>query len=150
MIQRKQTLFLLGVILLAALLYIIPVFYFTDTKGVVSVISLNPLPHFLIINNFTYCYPVFLNMLIILLSIFIVFKFKNRNLQFKLANILALLNVFLIGLLFLLDFVRPPVTGSITYKYGLIIPILNAILAYLAAHFIKKDEQLVRNADRIR
>ncbi len=149
MIQRKQTLFLLGVIIISALLFVFPVFYFTDSRGVVSVISLNPMPHGTIITSEFYGF-VAINLLIPALSLFTILKFTNRNLQFKLANLIALLNLILISLIFLLDFIKPNVTGNISYKFGLVLPIISGILAYLAAHFIKKDEQLVRSADRIR
>jgi glucan phosphoethanolaminetransferase (alkaline phosphatase superfamily) len=149
MIQRKQTLFLLGVIFISALLFVFPIFYFTDSRGVVSIISLNPMPHSAVITSEFYSF-VIMNLLIPALALFTIFKFKNRNLQFKLANLIALLNIILIGLFFLLNFIKPSVTGSISYKFGLSLPIISGILAYFAAHFIKKDEQLVRNADRIR
>ena len=93
---------------------------------------------------------VIINLLVPALSLFTILKFTNRNLQFKLANLIALLNLILISLFFLLDFIKSSVAGSISYKFGLALPIISGILAYLAAHFIKKDEQLVRNSDRIR
>ena len=149
MIQRVQTLFLIGVGIISALLFIIPVFYFTETIGVVWVISLNPMPHGKIITGEFYSF-VIINIIIPILSLFTIIKFKNRNLQYKLANLIALLNIILIGLFFLLDFIKPNVTGAISYKFGLALPIISGILAYLAAHFIKKDELMVRNAERIR
>ncbi len=42
------------------------------------------------------------------------------------------------------------VATNIGFSFGAFLPIVSAIFAFLAAHFIKKDEQLVRSADRIR
>jgi hypothetical protein len=58
--------------------------------------------------------------------------------------------MFLIGLFFLLSFIKVGQPGTISYSFGSFLPIISAVFAFLAAHFIKKDEQLVRNADRIR
>jgi hypothetical protein len=40
--------------------------------------------------------------------------------------------------------------GIPIYKLPFIIPVLNIILSILAYRYIKKDEELVRSADRIR
>ena len=64
--------------------------------------------------------------------------------------VLDLLNVFIIGLFFLLSYIKKDVIGEIHYTFGAFLPILSMVFAFLAAHFIKKDEQLVRNSDRIR
>lgn len=39
---------------------------------------------------------------------------------------------------------------SINYSYGLFIPIINAILIYIALRYIRKDEMLVKAANRLR
>ena len=36
------------------------------------------------------------------------------------------------------------------FKFGAIIPVLSLILTYVAIRFIKKDDNLVRSADRLR
>jgi hypothetical protein len=41
-------------------------------------------------------------------------------------------------------------TGEVRYKLGAILPIVSVILVFLATRAIKKDEDLVRSADRIR
>jgi hypothetical protein len=38
----------------------------------------------------------------------------------------------------------------VAFNFGAILPVLSLICAYLAVHFIKKDDQLVRSADRLR
>jgi hypothetical protein len=58
--------------------------------------------------------------------------------------------MFLVGLFFILSYTKEARPEAISYQIGSFLPIISAVFAYLAAHFIKKDEQLVRSADRIR
>ncbi len=148
MIQRKQTLFLLGVVIIA-----IAQFFITFQNIVIAndylPICLIPGCNSDIINTNIY-FPIAFNIIILLLSVVIIFLFKNRVLQYKLSNLLVVFNMFLLGLFFLLSFLKEGQTGTVSFQFGAFLPILSAVFAYLAAHFIKKDEQLVRNADRIR
>jgi hypothetical protein len=148
MIQRKQTLFLLAVFIIAIVMIFIP-FQVLLTSGESWNIALIAGNSWIILNSNMY-YPNILNVLIIVLSIFTIFKYKNRPLQYKLSNVIALLNVFMVGLFFLLPFTQANTGESIRYVFGAFLPIFSMGFAFLAAHFIKKDEQLVRNSDRIR
>jgi hypothetical protein len=139
MIQRKQTLFLLAVFIIAIIMIFIP-FQVLLTSGESWNIALIAGNSWIILNSNMY-YPNILNLLIIVLSIFTIFKYKNRPLQYKLSNVIALLNIFMVGLFFLLPYTHANPGESIILSMG---------FAFLAAHFIKKDEQLVRSADRIR
>ena len=148
MIQRKQTLFLLAVFIIAIVMIFIP-FQVLLTSGESWKIALMAGNSWIILNSNMY-YPNILNLLIIVLSIFTIFKYKNRPLQYKLSNVIALLNLFMVGLFFLLPFTHANSGESIKYVFGSFLPIFSMGFAFLAAHFIKKDEQLVRSADRIR
>ena len=148
MIQRKQTLFLLAVFIIAIVMIFIP-FQVLFTSGACCNIALFAGNSWIILNSNMY-YPNILNVLIIVLSIFTIFKYKNRPLQYKLSNIIALLNVFMVGLFFLLPFTQVNAGESVRYVFGAFLPIFSMGFAFLAAHFIKKDEQLVRSSDRIR
>jgi hypothetical protein len=148
MIQRKQTLFLLGVAVVAVALLFVP---FQKITAAESVWQLCLLPGCSpeVMNSYIYI-PIVMDFLILTLSIACIFMYKNRPLQYKIANLLMLLNVFIIGLFFLVSYVKEGVTGEISYSIGASLPVIGIILAFLAANFIKKDEQLVRSADRIR
>jgi len=148
MIQRIQTLFLLAVTIVASVMFFIPFQTFVNSENSFP-ICLMPGCSSEILNNNTY-YPMILNLLVVILSIATIFLFKNRVLQYKLSNVLALLNVFIVGLFFLLAYVKPDLIGMVTFSFGAFLPSINVIFALFAAHFIKKDEQLVRSADRIR
>ncbi|MES2514968.1 MAG: DUF4293 domain-containing protein [Bacteroidota bacterium] len=148
MIQRKQTLFLLAVAVIAIIQIFIPfqIYTFNETSWQ---ICLMPGCSADIISNNIYA-PMIINNLVMVLSVAVIFLYRNRVLQYKLANLLILFNVFITGLFFLLPFVNVSPAGIINYSFGSFLPLVSAVFAFLAAHFIKKDEQLVRSADRIR
>jgi len=148
MIQRKQTIFLLLVSLRAIAQFIIP-FQTITINDVKWTVGLIPGANEEIVNGNVY-YPIIFNIIILILSTTIIFLYKNRVLQYKLANLLVVFNIFLVGLFFILSYNKEGGPEAISYQSGSFLPLISAVFAYLAAHFIKKDEQLVRSADRIR
>jgi hypothetical protein len=148
MIQRKQTLFLLAVAIIAICQFFFPFQTLTFNEKFWD-ICLMPGCSADIISSNIYA-PMILNSLVLILSVVVIFLFKNRVLQYKLATLLILLNVFIVGFFFLLNFTKEGTEGIISYQFGSFLPVIGAVFAFLAAHFIKKDEQLVRSADRIR
>ncbi len=148
MIQRKQTLFLLAVVIIAIVQFFLPFQTATiaDTKWD---ICLMPGCSSEIMDSNIY-FPMIFNIIILVLSISIIFLYKNRVLQYKLSNLLVVFNMFVIGLFFILSYIKEGQTFTINYQFGAFLPVISAIFAFLAGHFIKKDEQLVRSADRIR
>lgn len=143
MIQRIQTLFLIAVALVALLLFFIPFQVANDA----NLFSINLLSGFNNPNITSNIYvPLILAFGIIGLAVFTILKFKNRVLQYKLSNILMLLNIVVLAFFFLLNFYQ----GTASFSFGAFLPVFGIIFSFLAAHFIKKDEQLVRSADRIR
>jgi hypothetical protein len=148
MIQRKQTLFLLAVAIIAVIQFFLPFQTLISTDGTWP-ICLMPGCSSNIIDSPIYI-PMVLNFMVLVLSFVTIFLYKNRVFQYKLANLNALFNVFIIGFFFLLSFVKDNIMGSLNYEVGAFLPVISAIFAFIAAHFIKKDEILVRNVDRIR
>ncbi len=148
MIQRKQTLLLLVTTIISILMFFIPFQSYTLNEG--EKFNLNLIYSINTANTTSNIYyPFTLNISISLLSLVVIFLYKNRVLQYKLGNLLVVFNVFLTGLFFLLDFLNI-VPKNISFSFGSFLPIISAFLAYIAAYLIKKDEQLVRSVDRIR
>lgn len=91
-----------------------------------------------------------------LLALVIIFLYKNRQLQMKLAKLNILLIALEIAAIVMYSDVVKTVIGPtandvvVSFKFGAIIPVISLILTYLAIHFIKKDDKLVRAADRLR
>ncbi|MDR0365116.1 MAG: DUF4293 domain-containing protein [Bacteroidales bacterium] len=80
-----------------------------------------------------------------------IFLYKNRSRQMYLSRLTILLNVVLLVVFFLLSDSFAETTQS-TSKYGVAcyLPIFSIIMLFLAIRGIKKDENTVRSADRIR
>ena len=87
------------------------------------------------------------------LAIIDIFLYKNRQLQIRLGIFAFIANI--IGLLLgLILFMQDPITEAqgveVDDGAGLYMPIVAGILLLLAIRFIRKDEKLVRSADRLR
>ena len=92
-----------------------------------------------------------------LVALAAIFLFKNRSLQIKIGKLIILLIAFQIAAIVMYsDTVKSVLIASegnepaISFELGAIIPLLSLICTYLAIHFIKKDDKLVRSADRLR
>lgn len=89
----------------------------------------------------------------ILLSVFTILKYRNRMFQMRLCafNILSI-----IVLVMLVFFFYVPKITAITgidpaYQvFGMVLPLVTLLLLVLAYHAIRKDEALVKAADRLR
>ena len=85
-----------------------------------------------------------------LLSLVTIFLFKNRKLQFVLGRVNILLNFILLGV-FVYWLLTVPGEMEISEKgIGMFIPVLSIVFLVLANKAIKKDEDLVKSADRFR
>ncbi len=89
----------------------------------------------------------------IALPILALVLYKNRATQMKLSRINIAALVMLIALsviLFVSDYKLIAEGTEVTIEYGYIIPVVSLVLVILALRFIRKDDQLVRSADRLR
>jgi len=90
------------------------------------------------------------------ISIVAILLYKNRKLQMTICklNLLAYLGV-IFTVFFSADnaleyIMSLGLDGEVQYQLGTAFPIISVILVFLASRAIKKDEDLVRSADRIR
>lgn len=148
MIQRKQTLFLLAAAIVSIIDLFVPFLAFDRASEPFTINLLEGISQAGISSNIYF--PFTINVLTIIITFIAIFLYKNRILQYKIVNGGMVLNVFTTGLFFLLDFVNVSDVSNLRFTFGAFLPIIGAIFAFLAAHFIKKDEQLVRSTDRIR
>jgi uncharacterized membrane protein len=79
-----------------------------------------------------------------------IFIFKNRKLQFVIGRFTILINLILLGLLIYVSLTLPGEASVSEKGIGMFIPILAILLLVLANKAIKKDEDLVKSADRLR
>jgi len=142
MIQRKQSLFLLGSVIISVLLLYLPVF------ELLSDIAGNPGKEYTITIN---ALLSIINGAIGVLSFVAIFLYRNRNIQVRLCNLALLLTCVLIGLLFFFgDTMSTGLNQKIHYTYGSYLPLIQVVFIFLASIFIRRDEKLVRSADRLR
>ena len=131
MIQRVQSLFLFFAALLNMIIhYYAPIFI--NSEETIRMIDLqNYFPSLLLYTS-------------TLLALFAIFQFKNRLRQLMIVSFsrLSIAISFFLFIIFKED-------GNKLY-YGGSLLIIPYIILLLSAYFIKKDEKLVRSADRIR
>lgn len=130
MIQRIQSVFFL----LSALTSILIIFYFPvlSNEGV---------------NLFLFDHFIYLRLLLLLsslLAIFAIFQYKNRSRQRLISSFSRLMITFfyIITLVFYKE--------DFDFEIGLFLCIIPFILLFIASYFVKKDEKLIKDSDRIR
>lgn len=104
-------------------------------------------------------YAPYLVLALVGLLLVTVFMYKNRKRQMLLTSICFLLNLVYLALMLmapdqlkeqLINTVKNPGEWEISYGPGAIIPIVTIFLIIVSRRQIKKDDELVRAADRLR
>lgn len=156
MIQRKQTLFLLVVIVASALMFFFPLANFIGVKDslilhIQSVKSLVPDHEFP--GSLSFVLPLLAgNIFVIVFSIVTIFLFKNRRRQMHIIRLNILVEVLFIGLFFFfyVGTLEKVSGGNANYKAGIFMPLIALVFLVLAYFGVLQDERLVRSADRLR
>ena len=135
MIQRIQSVYLLLVALLAALVPIwLPLW---ETEGVA-------------VFAFDHSWIKYLFIGIAVLAIYSIFRYKDRKQQFVLNRLNLLLNLILLGVFVYHSLNLSGETAVSEKGIGMLIPVFSIVLLVLANKAIKKDEDLVKSVDRLR
>jgi hypothetical protein len=160
MIQRIQTLFLLGVVILMAIMLMSPIWkkYDNNIKPTSQVeLKAYHLTHTDLVTNTVLAnkstwYIAAVIILSAIVALYSIFQYKNRMLQLKLGLLNTLLISGILGTVFLglkqADTMLPK--GTEEFSLGFYVPAIALLLNLMANRFIRKDEQLVKSADRIR
>lgn len=98
-------------------------------------------------NDITVLVLVFLS---IAFSIFSILKFSNRKLQFVLNRVNIIFNFILLGVFVYKSLTLSGETLVSEKGIGVVLPIISIVFLVLANKAIKKDEDLVKSADRLR
>ena len=155
MIQRKQSLFLLGSIMVCVVMYFLPLGFISSD----DVIRFSVCGFFNAESGEMIQYNWILSTvlsIVLVLQFTCIFLFKNRIRQALVTQIaLFFILVFVVLALLYQDIASILFkTGSaeqvIEYNWNIILMAVAWILTYLALRAIKKDEALVRSADRMR
>jgi hypothetical protein len=157
MIQRIQTIFLILVILLGVIAFLFPIMSFTGegltyTMNLYKTIAGNDMSNILYKNMGVGA----MQGIVQLVALVAILLFKNRSLQIKIGKLIILLIAFQIAAIVMYsDTIKSlmdvsPEDVVISFKFGAVLPVISLICAYLAVYFIRKDDKLVRSADRLR
>lgn len=136
MIQRIQTLYLFIVFLTSGIFPFIANLWETEAQEVVYASS-------------DYAYSLLFGGSA-LLAIISIFLFKKRQNQFVLNRLNTILNLILLGLFVFRSLNLSGETIVSVKGIGMILPIISIVFLAAANKAIKKDENLVKSADRIR
>lgn len=155
MIQRIQTLYLLGAVVLMALAFFLPLALFTTEAGTATFKAyeligadggVEQVPSYL----------MFLMLVALCLPLYIVFRYKNRlhQVRFCVVEMILLVGVLLVSGLYCYRlyelFGQTYELVAISIRWTIVCPLVALLLTYLAMRAIFRDEMLVRAADRIR
>lgn len=152
MIQRIQSIYLL----LAAICSLLSFYVDFASWGNPHAMGINACKVWSADDAATLGYPwgimvfTFLSMGIALKAIF---SYKNRRAQMKMTKAviwLVLFNYIAIGAYTYTNFTRLSGGTPLDIRPGIAFPLLTAIFAFLAYRGIRRDDELVRSADRIR
>ena len=148
MIQRVQSIFLLLVVALSAVLLVVPVYEFHDFGHAGQVDPGVEVQTFNISGN---ALLMILNYAIGIIALVAIILYKWRKIQIRMCNLGLLLTCLLIGLLFFVaDTMSSNMNKRVVYLYGSYLPLIELIFLFLASRFVRKDEDLVKSADRLR
>jgi len=153
MLQRIQTLYLLVATILMCLLLFLPYGeIIVNNTGIYKIGALGvevPVGDTLVIYQ---TYPVFvISLLSSLLTLLTIFMFKKRILQIRLCVANFVLMLASCGLMFFyIHRAAAHFNAEVYHGLLMVLPMVAAILLWLAIRAIGKDEALVRSVDRIR
>ncbi len=142
MIQRIQSIYLLLIAILTSLLFFYPYQVNLTYSPEIQKIQLS----FSTDNNLLLIASI-IGIIIPIDALASIFLYKNRRFQMISCHYLSLMNFVLLILMY---FGASDAGDLPLYKLPYIIPIVNIVLAQSARYFIKKDDDLVKSADRIR
>lgn len=152
MLQRSQTLYLLGVFILTLVMMMGPIARFTVEAGELV------LKHSGLFNSLeekmemgTWPLTVIF-ILVAALSFLNVFSYRNRTRQMRLCIFLMLLCVGVTGMMFFYTWIvsNSFETVQTLHQWRFVIPPICIIMLFLAFRMIRRDELMVKAYDRIR
>ncbi len=153
MLQRIQTVYLGFVFLLAFLFMFLPLGLYGEGHGLrLSAVSAFSEWYPAVTHGSFQILLVFMGLACAALSMYTILIYKKRLLQIRLGQFNILLHLgLLVAAFYYLDHVREQIPGAdFSYGAGIFLPLFSLLLILMANRAIKRDENLVRAADRIR
>lgn len=156
MIQRVQTLYMFAGVVFAVVLLFMPIAGFTLGNGETFRYSLTSYPSFVSdsLDGGVLLTPLVTTLLVAVVLLITIFLYRNRRLQRKLLLVSVVINLATLGGLFYasdqINQLSRVVSEKASYTYGVYVPLVILVFIVLANNGIRKDEKLIRSADRIR
>lgn len=156
MLQRIQTLYLLIVVVAMSLTLFLPSMRAISPEGIDY--ALSTLRGFYPVEQGGFhlsgvtIWLAITNVVILLIALFTIFMYKWRIIQirFSIFNMVLLIGYYAIFFFTRYVILQQNTMDSTTFSWPIILPLISAILTYLALRAIGKDEALVRSLDRLR
>ena len=159
MIQRVQTVFLLAATILSAIIIFHPVSYMTLSDGSKALFT-----SFTLKNTneppliYMYTFPIgALAIATSLISFITIFLFQNRTLQMRLCvyDILLTIGLGVLMIFYYFKIKNGVIANELhvyqhSFTYTIIFPLINIILLFQAFRTIRRDDLLLKSADRLR
>jgi hypothetical protein len=145
MIQRVQSLYLFLVTVLSAVLFLVPLFSIqsfaaaTEPAGAQTPFMIN-----------TNSFLLILNCAIGAVAFISIFLYRKRVTQIKACNLTMILICVFVGLLFYTADTLNGMNQRVQYQFGTYLPLIQLVFTFLALRGIKRDEELVKSANRLR
>jgi hypothetical protein len=151
MLQRIQSMFLFIILGISVSDLFVPLAIF-EKKNVYELFCLN------VIDTGTgqvqefISFPLLIVMaVIVLITVITIFSYKNRPRQIKFCKLNILMNfVFIVVLFYFADEFEKLSGANAQYTIGAFLPLASVVLLFLTNRSVKKDEELVKSADRLR
>ncbi len=155
MIQRIQSIFLFMVSILMGLTVFLPIWGKADDTNKIEMNAIEMIQTSAgeTVMEQTTVYLAIIAGLTAILALWNIFNFKNRRFQMKITLFCTLLIAIFIGVSTFLTYqaenIFSPQIGG-TFGFGYFLPVAAILFNWLSLRFIKKDEDMVRSADRLR
>ena len=155
MIQRIQSVYLFLALVASFVIFFFPLAsYLSDIEYIKLYIYTvqNKVPDAEFIYNKFFNIPlIVIDVAVMALILTAIFNYKKRLLQVKMVNFGILLNIVLIVFMFFYtDRISTSVSVTTSYETGSVFPLVCLVFLVLALRAIKRDEKLIRAADRLR
>jgi hypothetical protein len=151
MIQRIQSLYLLGAVIIGIIMFFIPLGHLIAGTAVVDFYHYGVHANEIIANDYNALPLTLLLIITTSLSFITIFLYKHRKLQVRLCGVNIFLYIGEIGMiLFYIFDAAKKLNAEKDFSIAIVLPVAAIILIYLAMRNIAKDEARVKAADRIR
>lgn len=156
MIQRPQTLFLLGTAI-SMIISLSTTFWIYQEDGIsaeLTAFTLEVINNGEVLESKSVFYIAVAGILSVAVALFVIFQYRNRKLQARLNSLnMILITAYITFVAFLslpeiFEIIGEEVQGD--FEMGFYFPVVAIVCNFLANMFIRKDDRMVQSADRFR